>query len=85
MNRVKDRSSPCTVCGFPITEATISGETVKCPYCSTINTAITDVTIPTPVFAGVVAFAVGVFVGPALLAATQWGQDYLAKQVRKRM
>ena len=85
MNAVATGNSPCAICHYPIQEPTYVGQQVKCPYCGSINEAITQVTIPTPVFVGIIAFTVGVFVGPAILALSQAGQDYLARQIRGRM
>ena len=85
MPNIATESAPCAICQYPVREPTYVGQQVKCPYCGSINEAITQVTIPTPVFVSVIFFTVGVFVGPALLAASQWGQDYLASQVRGRL
>ncbi len=86
MPNVTTRNSPCAICGYPIKAARGNGQQVRCPYCSTINEAvITQVSIPTPVFVGFIAFAAGVFFGPAILAATDTGADYLARQVRGRL
>jgi len=78
-------SSPCGICAYPIQAPAYLGQQVKCPYCGSINQAITDVSIPTPVFVGFICFAAGVLLGPAILAATDTGSDYLARQVRGRL
>jgi len=75
----------CASCRYPIQTPAQVGQTVKCPYCTTINEAITQVVIPTPVFVGFVAFAAGVLLGPAILAATDAGSDYMARRIRERI
>jgi len=40
------------------------------------------VTIPTPVFVGIVMFGLGMFIGPALLASTSGGRDYLERAAK---
>lgn len=82
---IATNSSPCAICRYPIQEATYVGQQVKCPYCGSINEAITQVTIPTPVFVGFICFAAGILLGPAILAATDTGSDYLARQIRGRI
>ena len=82
---VATNSSPCGICRYPIQEPTYVGQQVKCPYCGSINEAITQVTIPTPVFVGLLCFGAGVLLGPAILAATDTGSDYLARQIRGRL
>lgn len=73
----------CPTCGYPVT-AHFEGETAVCTYCGEKMEAIISqgVTIPTPVFIGVLAFAAGVFLGPALLASTQTGQAWLMRQAK---
>ena len=85
MKSISTNSSPCALCRYPITEPTYIGQEVKCPYCGSINTAITQVTIPTPVFVGLVAFGAGVLFGPALMATTESGQAWLERQIRERI
>ena len=85
MPNVTTSNSPCGICGYPIKEANHVGAQVKCPYCGSINEAITQVSIPTPVFVGFICFAAGVLLGPAILAATDTGSDYLARQIRGRL
>ena len=82
---IATHSSPCAICRYPIKEADYVGQQVKCPYCGSINEAITQVTIPTPVFVGFICFAAGVFFGPAILAATDTGSDYMARHIRGRI
>jgi len=85
MPGISTNNAPCSICNYPIQAPTHEGQTVKCAYCGSINEAITQVTIPTPVFVGFICFAAGVLLGPALLAATDTGSDYLARQVRGRL
>jgi uncharacterized paraquat-inducible protein A len=93
---INAQSSPCGICGFPITAPAVEGQTAKCPYCGTINKAIQDITIPTSFIVGVITFTLGVFLGPVLLSAmpelarklssaTKRGQEYLSEQTRKRL
>lgn len=81
---VATNSSPCGICRYPIQEPTYVGQQVKCLYCGSINEAITQVTIPTPVFVGFVFFAVGALLGPSLWALTQGGSQYLARKATER-
>jgi len=83
--KVGTESVPCAVCHFPIQAPTYVGQQVKCPYCGSINEAITQVAIPTPVFVGLLTFGLGVLLGPALIASTQSGAEWLAKQARERI
>jgi hypothetical protein len=96
MNRIADQSSPCGICGFPITAPTSLGQIARCPYCGTINKSINDITIPTSFVLGFISFALGVFLGPALISAmpelarrlssaTKRGQEYVSEQARKRL
>ncbi len=72
----------CASCDYPLVANHI-GEEVTCPMCNSINESISqEVTIPRPVLIGVIAFLVGVFVGPALIATTSEGQKWLEKQAR---
>lgn len=75
--------SKCAECGYPLT-AEYEGQTTTCPMCSSVNEAITEgITIPTPLFVGVLAFLSGMFVGPALIASTTEGQAWLVKQAKR--
>ena len=78
-------SVPCSNCSYPVQAPTYVGQQVKCSYCSSINEAITQVTIPTPVFVGVVCFAAGVLLGPAFWVSTKAGSEWLAKRARERI
>jgi hypothetical protein len=84
--KVRTESVPCAVCHFPIQAPTYVGQQVKCPYCGSINEAISQgVTIPTPLLVGLLSFGAGVLLGPALMASTQSGAEYLAKKARERL
>ena len=55
----------CSSCGYPIT-AEFVGQQVSCPMCSTINEAITGITIPTTLFWATLTFIAGVVLSPYL-------------------
>ena len=80
-------SIPCPVCKYPIQAPTSVGQQVKCAYCGTISEAILQegVTIPTPVFVGIICFGLGVVLGPSLIASTQGGSEWLARKARERL
>lgn len=80
-------SIPCPVCQYPIREPTYIGEQVECLYCHSISEAIAQegVTIPTPVFVGLICFGLGVVLGPSLIASTQAGSEWLARKARERL
>lgn len=74
--------SKCPVCGYPI--QAYEGQTAVCAYCGEKLEAISQaVVIPTPVFVGIVAFLGGVLLGPALIATTSEGREWLEKQARE--
>jgi len=73
----------CFSCGYPITARV--GKEIGCPSCGTINRAITGVTVPTWLIVGMITFAAGVILGPALLTSTEAGSDYLARQVKAKL
>lgn len=76
--------SRCGVCGYPLA-AEFEGQTITCPMCGTVNEATISqgITIPTPLFIGVLAFLGGVLIGPALIATTSGGREWLEKQARE--
>ncbi len=76
----------CPTCSYPVA-ASHSGESVSCPYCSTKleATIAQGVTIPTPVLVGVIAFALGVVLGPSVIASTEGGSRWLEKKARERI
>jgi len=78
-------SIPCPVCHYPIREPTHVGEQVECLYCHSISEAIAQITIPTPVFVGLIAFGLGVLLGPAVISSTQVGSEWLARKARARL
>ncbi len=72
----------CCECGYPI-QANVEGDRTACAYCGTQLQAIAQgVTIPTPLFIGVLMFGIGVLLGPALIATTDGGRRWLEKQAR---
>ncbi len=73
--------SQCVECSYPLA-AEFAGQEVSCPMCSTINEAISGVEIPTPIFAGSIGLVLGIFLGPAMLAGSEWGRNFLAKKAR---
>ncbi len=73
--------SSCAECNYPLAVKRV-GERATCPMCGTVNEAISQVTIPTPLFVGFVAFGLGVLLGPALIATTTEGRSWLEKQAR---
>ena len=77
--------SKCPVCGFPI-NAEYEGQTAVCAYCGTSIQAITqEVTIPTWLLVGFIAFGIGVVAGPALIASTSEGARWLEKTAREKL
>ena len=80
-------SIPCPVCHYPIQEPTHVGEQVKCLYCGTVSEAILQegVTIPTPVFVGIICFGLGVVLGPSVWATTKGGSEWLARKASERI
>lgn len=79
-------SAPCAVCHYPIQAPTHVGQQMKCLYCGSINEAISQgLSIPTPVVTGFLGLALGVILGPAILASTKSGSEWLAKQARERI
>ncbi len=74
--------SGCGSCGYPLA-AEYEGQEETCPMCSSINVAVSQgVTVPTPLFVGIITFALGVLIGPALIATTSEGRTWLEKQAR---
>jgi DNA-directed RNA polymerase subunit RPC12/RpoP len=84
---MKGTNYDCPTCGFPIMEVS-PGERIQCSNCQTglIMTDIgQEVSIPAPVIVGLLGFVLGVIVGPALLAATDEGSRFLARQARAKL
>lgn len=77
-------SLPCAACGYPVLAPAGIRETVKCPYCGTINEAI-GIEIPNTVFVGVVCFLAGVFLGPAFYSFMKGASGWLERQARERI
>lgn len=72
----------CPVCSYPI-KAEYEGQTTVCAYCGEKLEAVAQaVTIPTPVFVGVIAFIAGMFLGPSIIASTTEGKRWLEQQAR---
>lgn len=71
----------CPVCSYPI-QANVEGETQVCAYCGASLIA-QGITIPTPLFVGIITFGLGVLFGPALIATTAGGREWLEKQARE--
>jgi len=76
--------SKCGKCGYPIT-AEKEGDQVTCPNCSTINRAISGVSVPGWLIALGIGLTVGVLAGPAIMAGTETGGKWLEQQVRTRV
>jgi len=76
--------SKCPICGYPV-QAEYEGQTAICAYCGTkLEATISQgITIPTTLFWSLIAFGVGVVIGPALIASTSGGRDWLEKQARE--
>ena len=75
--------SKCASCNYPLA-AEFEGQMTTCPMCSAVNEAISQgITISTPVFVGILAFLGGVLIGPALIASTAGGREWLEKQARE--
>lgn len=83
MNRI---GGGCSTCSYPITAEHI-GDRVSCPYCGigNIATGISGVTLPTSLVVGLVAFGLGVLLGPTLIASTEAGQKWLTKKAQEKM
>jgi phage FluMu protein Com len=57
--------SKCASCGYPLA-AEYPGQVVSCPFCSTINEAISGVNVPTSLFWSALAFVAGVLLSPRI-------------------
>lgn len=77
-------SVKCPVCGFPVL-APASGDIVNCPECLTVLEGISGIEIPTPLFAGMIGFGIGVILGPALLSATKSGAQRLENIAQQKL
>jgi predicted RNA-binding Zn-ribbon protein involved in translation (DUF1610 family) len=74
----------CSSCHYPI-EVSYEGQVIACPYCGTVNRAITQVKIPTSVFVGFISFLAGAILGPSLWAATKAGSEALGRLAREHI
>mgnify|MGYP001034948466 CR=1 FL=1 len=73
----------CPVCSYPL-KTIAKGTTTVCAYCGTpLESIAQDVSIPTPVFVGVLCFFGGMLFGPSLIAGTSEGRGWLEEQTRK--
>lgn len=64
------------------------GEKVICSNCQThlVMTDIgQDISVPAPIIVGLLGFVLGVIVGPALLATSDEGSKWLARQARAKL
>ena len=72
----------CASCDYPIATERI-GEKVTCPMCQTVNETIAqNVTIPGVLFWSVLAFGLGMLLGPTVIASTSEGRKWLEEQAR---
>lgn len=76
-------TTSCPVCGYPLTTPISEGENAVCAYCGTNLISQEGVTIPTPLFVGLIAFGLGMFLGPAIIASSTEGQRWLERQIRR--
>lgn len=78
--------SSCPICSYPLS-IEFAGQTAVCAYCGQEIEVIAQdengVRIPTPLFVSIIAFTLGVIVGPALIATTDSGQKWLVEQAKK--
>ncbi|MFA5401486.1 MAG: hypothetical protein WC359_13635 [Dehalococcoidia bacterium] len=74
----------CVTCGYPL-QANYAGQKINCPNCNTINQAISGVTIPTWMLASGIGLVAGIVLGPAILASTETGAEWLRKQARSKL
>jgi hypothetical protein len=77
-----EQMTSCPTCGYPVM-AHFEGETLVCANCGQKMEVISQgISIPTPVFIGLLSFAAGMLFGPPLIASTKAGQDWLTRQAR---
>lgn len=75
----------CPVCGYPII-ADYPGQSTVCANCQTPITAqITDISIPTPLFVGAIAFIFGVILGPSVTTAVKESGSWLERRTRSKL
>jgi len=72
----------CPVCSYPI-QIQNEGQNVICSYCKSSLIA-QEVSIPSGIFWGTMAFVAGVFLGPVLLGSTKSGQRWLTERAKFR-
>jgi len=71
----------CPVCSYPV-EVQSEGQTAVCAYCNETLISQEGITIPTGFFWGCVAFVAGMFLGPALVASSERGREWLQRQAK---
>lgn len=74
----------CATCGYPLAGSHV-GQELTCPHCGNISQVISGVTIPGWMVTGGIAFALGVILGPALIASTESGAKWLEKKAREKL
>lgn len=85
MPEISTSNSPCSICGYPLPTATTEGQTVKCPYCGSINTAIADVALPSWLVHGTIGLTIGVLLGPTILDSIRAGSEKMARKAKERL
>lgn len=74
--------APCPVCGFPVAVES-EGQRTVCAYCGEKLESISQgITVPTPLFVGVIMFGLGILLGPSIIASTKSGQQWLERKAR---
>lgn len=77
-----EQMTSCPTCGYPVM-AHFKGESLICANCGQkIEVISQGVTIPTSIFVGVLCFVAGAIFGPAIVASTRTGQEWLVRQAR---
>lgn len=72
----------CPTCSYPLAFQ-YDGQTAVCAYCGEKVEAVSQgVTVPTPLFAGLIGLGIGLLFGPAIIASSQTGRQWLERQAR---
>ena len=76
----------CYSCGYPI-GAAYGGQEISCPMCGTENKAISGRIggVGSTLLIFGIGLAIGIFAGPAIIASTEAGSQWLAKKARERI
>jgi len=82
---ISTENSPCSICKYPMPAPTMEGQTIKCPYCGTINAAISDVSLPTWFVHGTIGLTLGIFLGPLILDSVRAGSEKMARKAKERL